>query len=42
MQGSQAEVEPVMPLGVATVLDVGTAFIIHKPHVLFFDFTILV
>lgn len=42
MQGSQAEVEPLMPLGVATVLDVGTSAVFHNPHVLSFDFTLLV
>lgn len=45
MQGSQAEVEPVMPLGVATILDVGTSAVFRNPHnshVLFLDFTLLV
>lgn len=42
MQGSQAEVGPVMPLGVATILDVGASAVFHNPPVLFFDFTLLV
>lgn len=39
MKGSQAEVELVMPLGVATILDVA---VFHNPHVLLLDFTLLV